>query len=480
MFTAGTDDGRLLLKAYAENNDRTALSEFFALHQDNLYSFSLRVLRNPDDAQDALQMAFVDVMRRSCEHARLRSIRGWLFGIVRKACRLIIRSGQRRVRSESVVRERRGWTMNRTQGSTQEFVDLKDSVLSALQQLPQHYREPVLLCYCHGLSEAQAAEVLSEREGTIRVQLSRGFEMIRSRLAASGVAPSVVILSNALANLPKESPPDSLRAHLDQLAHGAPLRRSIRVMVQKERIRKVAPALAISLIGAGLVVWFLGDNGHPPQKIGVADGVGQPVETNTSGSSTINLLFAFDSGLPASFRVLEGKGGWQPSAGPFSGVIRFEKEGCLEFPLKLDGRPVMATIRYGVFVDRKDPGFSCSLFRKYGRNSANARSWHKTLQLEVDKGRVPVVTVTYYWIGKHIFIYGGDELTHVDELEDSAESESMLLKLKNVAIDQLEIKTLEPNEIPEPLRSPANYLKSLGLKMQRIDPEPQRTSASSP
>ena len=64
-----TDDGRLLLRAYAENKDRTALSEFFAFHQDSLYSFALRVLRNPDDAQDAIQMAFVDVMRRANEHA---------------------------------------------------------------------------------------------------------------------------------------------------------------------------------------------------------------------------------------------------------------------------------------------------------------------------------------------------------------------------------------------------------------------------
>src|SRR4051812_46489499 len=76
-----------LLERFADDGDRAALDALISRHLEAAYRLALRIVGNPADAEDAVQTAFVRMMR----HARTRRsgslVRPWLSAIVVNACR---------------------------------------------------------------------------------------------------------------------------------------------------------------------------------------------------------------------------------------------------------------------------------------------------------------------------------------------------------------------------------------------------------
>lgn len=461
------DDAQSLLQAYAERQDRAALTEFFNRYQDELYAFALRVLRNPDDAQDALQMAFLDVMRRAGEHARIQSVRGWLFGIVRKACRVIVRSGQRRQRREDIARKERGRAMNQLPDSEQDSVDLKDAVLSILLRLPERYRDPVMLCCCHNLSETEAAEVLGEREGTIRVQLSRALAQIRTQLAAGGVAMSAVALPDVLGNLPVPSAPETLRPSLEHLAQGGRLRPTLRMMAANTGRKKLVGWVVAGVLAMGCAagaVWLKNDRPAPAQPA-----VEQPAaKTDTPPQTTAlsskpaelpHMLETFDQGVPETM----GRGIWKPQYKDMKGVLHFrgKVDGIVNIPFKMDERPCMVRVRYCATAASVAEKWDCTVYRVNNDQIMKRKHWRKKLTLLVDKP----FDVRFYWIGKYHFTYMDKELTSIGMFDAPFASDRLVLLPENIVVDEMEAKTLAPDEIPEQLRDPEAFVRKMNVTL---------------
>ena len=129
----------------------------------------------------------------------------------------------------------------------------------------------------------------------------------------------------------------------------------------------------------------------------------------------------------------------------------------------------MSRMRYCGIIDKKSPNYECSLFRIENGPERESRFWHKALHWDTsshDTFTTPAITVTTYWIGRYSFVFGNDELTHVSEFTKPLETSSILLQLQNVAVDELEIKTLAPSEIPDPLRDPEAFIKFRQLILQ--------------
>ncbi|MGW7047262.1 SigE family RNA polymerase sigma factor [Streptomyces avermitilis] len=68
-------------------------------------------------------------------------------------------------------------------------IDSRDQLVRALQGLPMRMRTVVVLRYFHDLSDAEIARDLKISTSTVRSQLARGIEKLRSRLPARS-APS--------------------------------------------------------------------------------------------------------------------------------------------------------------------------------------------------------------------------------------------------------------------------------------------------
>jgi Domain of unknown function (DUF4440)/Sigma-70, region 4 len=72
--------------------------------------------------------------------------------------------------------------------------DLAQVLHEEIDQLPERYRAPIVLCDMEGLTEGQAARRLGRPLGTIRSQITRGRQRLRRQLIRRGLAPASVVL----------------------------------------------------------------------------------------------------------------------------------------------------------------------------------------------------------------------------------------------------------------------------------------------
>jgi RNA polymerase sigma-70 factor, ECF subfamily len=206
-------DDAALLRAYSERGDRQAMNVLFARHADAAYRVALRCCRNAADAEDAVQTAFIEVLRHSAKYRGESAVRPWIFGFVVNATRHKAREEGRRA-----AREERASVSGEVAPDDRA---LQDAVRHAVQDLPEHYRLPVWLHYCEGLSSPEVADALSLSENTVRSQLSRGVEELRTALVTSGMAVTSVALVGTLATAATESAPATLTSSLSGLASSA-------------------------------------------------------------------------------------------------------------------------------------------------------------------------------------------------------------------------------------------------------------------
>ena len=206
-------DDAALLRAYSERGDRQAMNALFARHADGAYRVALRCSRNAADAEDAVQTAFIEVLRHAAQYRGESAVRAWIFGFVVNATRHKAREEGRRA-----AREEKASVSGEV---SPEDRALQEAVRHAVHELPEHYRLPVWLHYCEGLSSPEVADALSLSENTVRSQLSRGVEELRSALATSGLAVTAVTLVGTLAAAATESAPATLTASLPGLASTA-------------------------------------------------------------------------------------------------------------------------------------------------------------------------------------------------------------------------------------------------------------------
>jgi RNA polymerase sigma-70 factor (ECF subfamily) len=92
-----TDPSDAELLARFRAGDSTALEALFERHETPLYCFLLGVLRNPHEAEDALQETFVRALERF-DAVDPDHFRGWLFTVAYHQAMLLRRRGAARAR----------------------------------------------------------------------------------------------------------------------------------------------------------------------------------------------------------------------------------------------------------------------------------------------------------------------------------------------------------------------------------------------
>ena len=134
-----------------------------------------------DDAEDAVQDAFVKAFRSLSTFRADAALKPWLFTIVANEARNRRRTTSRRARLELRVRG----APSETEGSDEAVIrrEERQHLLDAVATLPEHAREVVALRYFAGLSEQETAEVLAVPRGTAKSRLSRALDALRVALA---------------------------------------------------------------------------------------------------------------------------------------------------------------------------------------------------------------------------------------------------------------------------------------------------------
>lgn len=144
------------------------------------YHFALQLLGNSEDALDVTQEAFLRLHRHWHRRDRSRPITPWLYSILRNlAIDQIRKRGSRR---ENPIEDAPRESPRPGPETLAERSEVKTMVWEAINQLPETYKEVVILRDLHGLTYAEIAEALGVPTTTVNSRLHDAREALRRKL----------------------------------------------------------------------------------------------------------------------------------------------------------------------------------------------------------------------------------------------------------------------------------------------------------
>jgi RNA polymerase sigma-70 factor (ECF subfamily) len=169
------------LLALVSRSDEEALVELYDRYSRIAYGLSLRILRDPALAEDAVQEAFLAVWRSAgsflAERAKPST---WILTLVHRRAVDLVRREERR----------RSTPVDPTSAETVEGTDDEAALRSrrrivqeALRQLPDEQREAIELAYYGGFTQSELADRLGQPVGTIKSRMFAGLARLRELLA---------------------------------------------------------------------------------------------------------------------------------------------------------------------------------------------------------------------------------------------------------------------------------------------------------
>ncbi|MET3807168.1 RNA polymerase sigma-70 factor (ECF subfamily) [Nakamurella sp. UYEF19] len=166
---SGRTDAELL--AAHVTGDPDAFGELVARHRDRMWAVALRTLRDPEEAADAVQDAFISAFRAADRFRAESAVTTWLHRIVVNAC--LDRIRRRQVRPTVPLPEE-GPGEPAVQGDQYAHRELAMDIEQAMGTLPGDQRAAIVLVDVEGYSVADAAVALGVAEGTIKSRCARG------------------------------------------------------------------------------------------------------------------------------------------------------------------------------------------------------------------------------------------------------------------------------------------------------------------
>jgi RNA polymerase sigma-70 factor (ECF subfamily) len=163
------------------------LEEWLARDYAKAYRTACLVLRNPDDAEDAVQEAFLRVWRFRDAIPDGAGRTAWLYRVVVNACVSRIRSETARTGKDDGAEALTGLADDAPGPAlAAERAQLAGTVGTALADLPEHLRIPLVLRFYAGLSEKEIATAIDRRPGTVKSRLHEARQRLAqdARLAA--------------------------------------------------------------------------------------------------------------------------------------------------------------------------------------------------------------------------------------------------------------------------------------------------------
>jgi RNA polymerase sigma factor (sigma-70 family) len=209
----GLTDGELLLR-FAASREEAAFAALMQRHGAMVFGVCRTILRDMHDAEDAFQATFLVLARKPRTIRKPASLASWLHGVAyRLATKARAQAARRR------IHERRVATMPNAE-PPEEVIwrDLGPILYEEVEQLPQRYQLPFVLCHLEGKTNQEAADLLGWPKGTVVSSLFRARERLRVRLSrrglglASGVSAAFFANNAAQAVVPAVLAESTLKA----------------------------------------------------------------------------------------------------------------------------------------------------------------------------------------------------------------------------------------------------------------------------
>jgi RNA polymerase sigma-70 factor (ECF subfamily) len=238
-----------------------SFEHLYRRHRRDVYGFALRAVRDPDEAEDVTQTAFLNAYRALHRGDQPQKPRAWLLTIANNIARRQFRD--RALRPQEVELD----PELPSNGAEWDALVARE-IQSALRRLRPNRRIAVVLRDIEGLSYAEIAERMDLSEPAVETLLFRARNELQTELERLGRQPSVR-RRRSLRSLFVLPLPASLLNYLDSLAF---------TLSRSPLVSRAAGAVAAVVLGAGVATQV-----GPLIHDAAADG--RPAATKAEGAS---------------------------------------------------------------------------------------------------------------------------------------------------------------------------------------------------
>ena len=173
--------------------DQAEFAEQAMQYAPQLYSGALRMTRNRADAEDLVQEAYLKGFRSFHTFREGTNLRAWLFRILTNTYINSYRAKQRRPTESDLgeiedlyLYKRLSTLEDPSVGRSAEDALMEaladDEVKTALEELPENFRLPIILADVEGFAYKEIAEMLDIPIGTVMSRLHRGRKAMQKAL----------------------------------------------------------------------------------------------------------------------------------------------------------------------------------------------------------------------------------------------------------------------------------------------------------
>lgn len=181
-FTSKYD---LALVEAARGGDRDAILQLLAAAQPDIRRYARLNCSRSEDAEDATQDVLWLLYRRVGTLRAIGSLSAWLLELVRRHCLGMLRRGAGRVAARSTELDAALDDPAIAQRLAQRPTDdLRIDVCRAIESLPEHYREVILLRDVQEMTVDEIAQALTLTREAVKGRLHRARGLLREYLAS--------------------------------------------------------------------------------------------------------------------------------------------------------------------------------------------------------------------------------------------------------------------------------------------------------
>lgn len=172
-------ENRMIRIDACKNGDKQALGELYTTYADRLLAVCRHYMKDEHVAEDALHDAFIIIFTALPYLKDEAKLEGWMTTIVKNLCLKYLQNADKDIVSLSQA------AIEKQEDNDEESQEIElDTLLSAIEKLPNGSREVFKLSVLEGLSHKEIGQLLGINPHSSSSQLARAKKLLRTLLSA--------------------------------------------------------------------------------------------------------------------------------------------------------------------------------------------------------------------------------------------------------------------------------------------------------
>jgi RNA polymerase sigma-70 factor (ECF subfamily) len=181
-----------------QSGNDAALEQALVLLQNTVFSFSMRVCGQREDAEDTMQEVLLKSVPQLSKFDSPKALLVWLYKVAKTRCLMSRRKSKfapaHELSLDELMPDRKEFEQLTASGriNPEAFAirgEQASRLRDAVQKLPPQYRIVLVLRDMEGLTDDEVAEITGVRSGTVRVRLHRARLFVRKELMRTWMPP---------------------------------------------------------------------------------------------------------------------------------------------------------------------------------------------------------------------------------------------------------------------------------------------------